>query len=107
MTNTQALSSIALTEGWTFKQADDTAENAWLSVKKVPTNVHLDLIEHGKCVQADLWRHQATHLFLARSPRSRKHASGLCPDIEVHMSSAYFATAPSNRLKHLRLYRTL
>jgi hypothetical protein len=63
MTNTQALSSIALTEGWTFKQADDTAENAWLSVKKVPTNVHLDLIEHGKCVQADLWRHQATHYF--------------------------------------------
>lgn len=48
MTKAQALSSAALSEGWQFKQADDADENAWLSVKKVPTNVHLDLIEHGK-----------------------------------------------------------
>ena len=50
MTKPQAFSSVALSEGWTFKQADDTAEDPWLSVKKVPTNVHLDLIEHGKYV---------------------------------------------------------
>jgi beta-mannosidase len=53
MTKPQALSSIALSKGWSFKQADDTAENAWLSVKQVPTNVHLDLIEHGKYVLGD------------------------------------------------------
>lgn len=39
-----------LTEGWSFKQGDDDSENAWLPVKKVPTNVHLDLIEHAKYV---------------------------------------------------------
>ena len=55
MTKAQPLSSIPLTDGWTFKQADDTAENAWLSVKKVPTNVHLDLIERGKYVVVDQW----------------------------------------------------
>jgi beta-mannosidase len=44
----QSLSSIVLTEGWRFRQTDDTSDEAWLSVKRVPTNVHLDLIEHGK-----------------------------------------------------------
>jgi beta-mannosidase len=48
MTSVQPLSSVTLTEGWQFKQTEDTSENAWLSVKKVPTNVHLDLMEHGK-----------------------------------------------------------
>jgi beta-mannosidase len=42
------LSSITLKEGWQFKQADNQGEDAWLDVKQVPTNVHLDLIEHGK-----------------------------------------------------------
>jgi hypothetical protein len=51
MANSQSLSSVTLTEGWQFKQTDDAAEDAWLSVKRVPTNVHLDLIEHGKYVQ--------------------------------------------------------
>lgn len=45
-----ALSSVTLTNGWQFKQKDEEAEDAWLDVKKVPTNVHLDLIEHGKYV---------------------------------------------------------
>ncbi|KAL5115715.1 hypothetical protein ACEQ8H_006427 [Pleosporales sp. CAS-2024a] len=48
MTNSQALSSLTLTEGWRFKQTNDAGEDAWMSVKRVPTNVHLDLIEHGK-----------------------------------------------------------
>lgn len=52
MTNAQALSSVTLTDGWQFKQTDDTADNAWLSVKRVPTNVHLDLMEHGKYVSS-------------------------------------------------------
>jgi hypothetical protein len=53
MTNARSLSSVTLTEGWQFKQTDDVAEDAWLSVKRVPTNVHLDLIEHGKYVQTN------------------------------------------------------
>ena len=48
MAKAQALTVHRLFDGWTFKQSDDTAEHAWLSVKRVPTNVHLDLIEHGK-----------------------------------------------------------
>ncbi|KAJ4376666.1 hypothetical protein N0V86_006782 [Didymella sp. IMI 355093] len=48
MAKAQILTAHRLTDGWSFKQADDTAEDAWLSVKTVPTNVHLDLIEHGK-----------------------------------------------------------
>jgi beta-mannosidase len=48
MTNAQALTSITLTGGWSFKQADDTSQDAWLPVKEVPTNVHLDLIDHGR-----------------------------------------------------------
>lgn len=39
-----------LTEGWTLKQADNTGGDAWMPVKKVPTNVHLDLIDNGKYV---------------------------------------------------------
>ncbi|KAF1927066.1 glycoside hydrolase family 2 protein [Didymella exigua CBS 183.55] len=48
MAKAQVLKAHCLTDGWTFRQSDDTADDAWLSVKTVPTNVHLDLIEHGK-----------------------------------------------------------
>lgn len=41
----QAFEAKELTTGWSFKQAD-TEE--WLSVKRVPTNVHLDLLDHKK-----------------------------------------------------------
>jgi beta-mannosidase len=58
MTNAQALSIITLTEGWQFRQTDDTAEDAWMSVKRVPTNVHLDLMEHGKYVSPGRWNTQ-------------------------------------------------
>ena len=39
-----------LTAGWTFKDADDHSEDAWMPVKNVPTNVHLDLIDNVKYV---------------------------------------------------------
>jgi beta-mannosidase len=52
MTNAQSLSSVTLTKGWQFKQTNDTGEDAWMTVERVPTNVHLDLIEHGKYVLA-------------------------------------------------------
>ncbi|ORY13800.1 glycoside hydrolase superfamily [Clohesyomyces aquaticus] len=42
------LSVHPLTEGWTLKQADEADDNAWLPVARVPTNVHLDLIDNGK-----------------------------------------------------------
>ncbi|KAF1914739.1 glycoside hydrolase superfamily [Ampelomyces quisqualis] len=47
MADAVVFSAVAVTRGWKFKMADDTAED-WLDVKSVPTNVHLDLIEHGK-----------------------------------------------------------
>jgi beta-mannosidase len=46
----RATSVRGLMDGWTFKQADDTSENAWMPVKRVPTNVHLDLIDNTKYV---------------------------------------------------------
>jgi len=48
----QALLTHTLTDGWFFKQADDDSEDAWLPVARVPTNVHLDLIDHGKYVDS-------------------------------------------------------
>ena len=40
------LHRMPLREGWSFKQAD--ADDEWLSVRQVPTNVHLDLLDHNK-----------------------------------------------------------
>lgn len=37
--------SQPLTFGWSFKQTD---KEEWLSVERVPTNVHLDLLNHEK-----------------------------------------------------------
>lgn len=48
MTKEQDLSVHVLSKGWTFKQSDDAAKDAWMPVKKVPTNVHLDLMDHNK-----------------------------------------------------------
>lgn len=53
MTNAQPLSSVTLTDGWKFKQTDHTDEDAWMTVQRVPTNVHLELIEHGKYASND------------------------------------------------------
>jgi hypothetical protein len=40
-----AMAVQTLSEGWSFKQTDT---NDWLSVARVPTNVHLDLLDHKK-----------------------------------------------------------
>lgn len=37
--------AIELKECWTFKQTDT---EKWLPVKRVPTNVHLDLMDNKK-----------------------------------------------------------
>lgn len=36
-----------LGHGWEFKSSDE-ADDAWLPVAKVPTVVHLDLLDHKK-----------------------------------------------------------
>ncbi|KAK6433546.1 hypothetical protein LTR95_010270, partial [Oleoguttula sp. CCFEE 5521] len=40
--------SQELTTGWTFRQTD--GDDEWLSVARVPTNVHLDLLDHKQQV---------------------------------------------------------
>lgn len=42
-TFTQELSS-----GWKFKETSDASDKAWLPVKKVPTVVHLDLLDNDR-----------------------------------------------------------
>lgn len=42
------LASHQLTTGWSFKQTDETSDDAWLPVARVPTNVHLDLMDNNK-----------------------------------------------------------
>lgn len=42
-TTTQELSA-----DWWFKQADESSDEEWLPVSKVPTVVHVDLQENGK-----------------------------------------------------------
>lgn len=46
----QPASVFLLTDGWSFRQADAAADDAWLPVQRVPTNVHLDLIDRAKYV---------------------------------------------------------
>lgn len=41
----QKFESTQLTSDWSFKQTD---KEEWLSVARVPTNVHLDLLQHEK-----------------------------------------------------------
>jgi beta-mannosidase len=43
----QPLTTHELATGWEFKQTHDKSPGAWLGAKNVPTNVHLDLLEHG------------------------------------------------------------
>ncbi|KAK7753810.1 hypothetical protein SLS62_004176 [Diatrype stigma] len=37
-----------LSSGWEFRQADDDSADAWMPVRKVPTEVHLDLLANKK-----------------------------------------------------------
>lgn len=46
----QVLTSHELCSGWAFKQTDDASKDAWLSVKKVPSTVQQDLLDHKKYV---------------------------------------------------------
>jgi hypothetical protein len=72
MSKAQALKVDQLSEGWSFKQSDDTSKEAWMPVKKVPTNVHLDLIDNGKyvliCELLDMVWSQLTHFTGFRIP---------------------------------------
>ena len=45
------LKVIDLSEGWSFKQAEDIGENSWSPIKKVPSTVHQDLIDNKKYVR--------------------------------------------------------
>jgi hypothetical protein len=42
--------SQSLESGWSFRQTD--RQDDWLDVKKVPTNVHLDLMDHKLYIPA-------------------------------------------------------
>jgi len=42
------LFSEELTSGWSFKQTDDTSQDAWLPVAHVPSVVHQDLMDNKK-----------------------------------------------------------
>lgn len=44
------VSKNELSTGWRLKETEDSSEEAWMSVSKVPTVVHLDLLENGKYV---------------------------------------------------------
>ncbi|KAJ0306733.1 hypothetical protein COL516b_004527 [Colletotrichum fioriniae] len=43
-----ALIRHELSQGWTFKQQDDTSEEAWLPVPSIPSQVHVDLLANKK-----------------------------------------------------------
>lgn len=43
-----ALSKHPLSSGWEFRQQDDSSAAAWLPVKNVPSEVHVDLLANGK-----------------------------------------------------------
>lgn len=40
---------LELSDGWSFKQSDSSSDG-WLSVKKMPTQIHMDLLNYKKCV---------------------------------------------------------
>lgn len=40
--------SEALSTGWEFKLTEETTSESWLPVAKVPTTVHLDLLDNKK-----------------------------------------------------------
>ena len=43
-----AVTTTELIRGWQCKQTEDDSEAAWLTVRKVPSVIHLDLREAGK-----------------------------------------------------------
>lgn len=45
-------SKIQLEGGWVFKQEDDASSDPWLPVSRVPTQIHMDLLNNKKCVSS-------------------------------------------------------
>lgn len=43
-----SFSSETLSTGWEFKLTEETTSESWLPVTKVPTTVHLDLLDNKK-----------------------------------------------------------
>jgi beta-mannosidase len=43
-----SFASEALSTGWEFKLTEETTLDSWLPVAKVPTTVHLDLLDNKK-----------------------------------------------------------
>jgi beta-mannosidase len=41
-------SQVNLRTGWSMRDADDNAPEAWLPVEKVPSSVHVDLLANNK-----------------------------------------------------------
>jgi beta-mannosidase len=41
-------SSEVLSSGWEFKLTEETQPDSWLPVAKVPTTVHIDLLDNKK-----------------------------------------------------------
>jgi beta-mannosidase len=41
-------SRVNLRTGWSMRDADDNAPEAWLPVEKVPSSVHVDLLANNK-----------------------------------------------------------
>ena len=37
-----------LNSGWSFRQTDSNEKDDWLPVKKIPSEVHLDLIDNKR-----------------------------------------------------------
>lgn len=40
--------AIEMSKGWSFRQTDDE-HGDWLSVKRIPSTVHQDLIDNNRC----------------------------------------------------------
>ncbi|RYP09821.1 hypothetical protein DL764_001075 [Monosporascus ibericus] len=43
-----AFSKHPLDSGWEFRQKDDDSANSWLPARRIPSEVHLDLLANGK-----------------------------------------------------------
>lgn len=47
----QELNRTELSFGWKFKQTDTTGDDIWYDVARVPSVIHLDLLNHKKYVE--------------------------------------------------------
>ena len=44
---------VQLDSNWSFRQIDGPQKSEWKAVAKVPTNVHIDLMNSGMYVEGD------------------------------------------------------